>query len=99
MNKEYEEHKKEWKDKHELTVYDSLAVEYLPLDLASFKSTLEFVEAFKKGGRHLHILVCNAGIGMAPYGECSFDTFDMVRCYSLNLHYMILAKVFICLSL
>ena len=82
MNKEYEEHKKEWKDKHELTVYDSLAVEYLPLDLASFKSTLEFVETFKKSGRQLHILVCNAGIGMAPYGKCIFDTYDITRSYS-----------------
>ena len=81
MNKEYEEHKKEWKDKHELTVYDSLAVEYLPLDLASFKSTLQFVEAFKKSGGQLHILICNAGIGMAPYGECSFDTLLEISCH------------------
>ena len=68
MNAEYEAHKTEWKGKHGLIEYDSLAVEFLPLDLASFKSTLDFVTAFKTSGRQLHILVCNAGIGMAPYG-------------------------------
>ena len=71
MNSEYEEHKKEWSDKHGLTEYDSLAVEYLPLDLASFKSTSNFVTAFKNSGRQLHILVCNAGIGMVPYGKAN----------------------------
>ena len=69
MNSEYEYHKKEWKGKHGLTEYDSLAVEFMPLDLASFKSTLDFVTAFKNSGRQLHILVCNAGIGMVPYGK------------------------------
>ena len=69
MNSEYEDHKKEWKGKHGLTEYDSLAVEFMPLDLASFKSTLDFVTAFKNSRRQLHILVCNAGIGMVPYGK------------------------------
>ena len=72
MNLEYEEHKKEWQGKHDLTEYETLAVEYLPLDLSSFKSTQEFVETFKKSGRKVHILVCNAGIGMVPYGENYF---------------------------
>ena len=69
MNSEYEEHKKEWQGKHELKEYENLAVEFMQLDLASFKSTLDFVEAFKGTGRQLHILVCNAGIGMVPFGK------------------------------
>ena len=69
MNKEYNQMKEEFRDKHQLQTYDSLAVSYMSLDLGSFKSTLQFIEAFKKSGRNLHVLVCNAGIGMAPYGK------------------------------
>ena len=44
-------------------------VEYLPLDLASFQSTTDFVRAFKEKGLPLHILINNAGIAFTPYSE------------------------------
>ncbi len=39
-------------------------VEYRHLDLASFSSVHEFVQAFKTSGMPLHLLVNNAGIGV-----------------------------------
>lgn len=92
MNSEYEEHKKEWQGKHELTDYESLAVEFLPLDLASFKSTLEFVEAFKTSGRQLHILICNAGIGMVPF-EKTEDGYEKMLQVNYLSHFIITAKL------
>ena len=37
-------------------------VEFIKLDLASFKSVMEFVEEFKRKGYPLHLLICNGGI-------------------------------------
>lgn len=39
-----------------------LSVEFMKLDLGSLKSTVDFIEEFKSSGRHLHCLICNAGI-------------------------------------
>ena len=36
-------------------------VEFMKLDMASLKSTMNFVEEFKKKGYPLHFLVCNGG--------------------------------------
>ena len=36
-------------------------VEFIKLDLASFKSVMEFVEEFKRKGYPLHLLICNGG--------------------------------------
>ena len=67
MNKEC----KELKDKgtEGLADVEELGVEYMNLELSSFKSTKEFVEAFKKSGRQLHVLICNAGIMARNYGK------------------------------
>ena len=43
-----------------------LNVEYLPLDLASFQSTQNFVAAFKQKNLPLHILINNAGLAWVP---------------------------------
>lgn len=53
----------------------TLSVEFMELDLSSLKSTLKFVEDFKTLGKPLHVLICNAGLGMHPLSEC-FDIFD-----------------------
>ena len=45
-------------------------LEYLPLDLASFQSTTDFVRAFKEKGLPLHILINNAAIAWIPFSEC-----------------------------
>lgn len=41
---------------------DKLSIEFMKVDLASLKSTMEFIEAFKSSGRLLHTLICNAGM-------------------------------------
>ena len=46
-----------------------IKVEYLPLDLASIKSTIDFVRAFKEKSSLLHILVNNAAVAFTPFGE------------------------------
>ena len=44
-------------------------VEYLPLDLASFQSTTDFVRAFKEKDLPLHILINNAALCAVPYSN------------------------------
>lgn len=92
MNKEYQQMKEEFGDKHQLQTYDSLAISFMPLDLGSFKSTLQFVDEFKKSGRNLHILVCNAGIGMAPY-EKTIDGFEKMLQVNYLSHFLMVAKL------
>ena len=70
MDKEYKELKQSGTEG--LADLEELRLEYMHLDLSSFTSTKEFVEAFKKSGRQLHVLVCNAGVSKAKYGQCVF---------------------------
>ena len=67
MDREYNELKEN--GTKGLADLEQLNVEYMHLDLASFKSTKEFVEAYKKSGRQLHVLVCNAGVCKKSYGK------------------------------
>ena len=46
-----------------------LNVEFLPLDLASFQSTKEFVRLFKEKNLPLHILINNAGVALPPFSK------------------------------
>ncbi|KAL4232903.1 hypothetical protein ACF0H5_007590 [Mactra antiquata] len=92
MQKEYEVLKGEMKDKHELAVYDKLAVEFMPLNLISMQSTLDFVQSFKSSGRKLHILICNAGIGMAPF-ERTADGFEKMLQVNYLGHFVMVAKL------
>ena len=45
-----------------------LHVEFMKLDLGSLESTKTFTENFKQKNLPLHILICNAGIGLAQQG-------------------------------
>lgn len=45
-----------------------LNMEFMKLDLGSFESTKNFIESFKQKNLPLHILICNAGIGLAQQG-------------------------------
>ncbi|XP_053396320.1 WW domain-containing oxidoreductase-like [Mercenaria mercenaria] len=92
MQEEYSLIKEKLSSTHELKTYDNLAVSQMQLDLSSFKSTLEFVEEFKKSGRNLHVLVCNAGIGMAPY-EKTEDGFEKMLQVNYLSHFLIVAKL------
>ncbi|XP_033740347.1 retinol dehydrogenase 14-like [Pecten maximus] len=44
--------------------YPELRIEFMKLDCASLQSVMDFVKEFKNSGRQLHVLVCNAGIGL-----------------------------------
>jgi short-subunit dehydrogenase len=46
-----------------------VSVEYIPLDLSSFQSTIDCVRAFKEKNLPLHILINNAAIAFTPYSE------------------------------
>ena len=46
-----------------------IKVEFLPLDLASFQSTVDFVHAFKEKNLPLHILINNAALAWVPFGK------------------------------
>ena len=61
MNTEYKESKGE--------DVERLQLEYMHLDLSSFQSVKDFVEAYRTSGRQLHVLVCNAGVYKAKYGK------------------------------
>ena len=61
MNTEYKETKGE--------DVERLQLEYMHLDLSSFQSVKDFVEAYRTSGRQLHVLVCNAGVYKAKYGK------------------------------
>ena len=66
MDKDYKELKQS--GTHGLVDLEELRLEYMHLDLSSFKATKEFVDNFKKSGRQLHVLVCNAGVSKGKYG-------------------------------
>ena len=66
MNEEFRAEKA--KGTQGLMAEDQLRLEFMPLDLNSLKSVMEFVEQFKRSGRQLHVLFCNAGIAFGPYG-------------------------------
>ena len=53
------------------SVQKEVKVEYLPLDLASFQSTTDFVRAFKEKGLPLHILINNAALYGLRYSKTS----------------------------
>ena len=67
MNEEYKEEKE--KGTEGLADLEELNLEYMHLDLSSFQSTKDFAEAFKRSGRQLHVLVCNAGIISGTFGK------------------------------
>ena len=52
----------------------SIKLEWMILDLGSFRSTKDFTVAFKKRNLPLHVLINNAGVMMllnAPLSECN----------------------------
>ena len=47
-----------------------VSIDFMKLDLQSFRSTKSFTEAFKERELSLDILINNAGIGFIPKSEC-----------------------------
>ena len=66
MQKEFEEEKS--KSTPGVCSRETLAVEFMKLDLTSLKSVESFVESFKAKESKLHILLCNAGIALHEQG-------------------------------
>ena len=48
---------------------DAHNIEFMKLDLSSFRSTKEFVVSFKEKQLPLHILINNAAISGVPFGN------------------------------
>ena len=90
MNKEFKEEKV--KGTEGLADYDTLALEFMKVDLASFKSTVEFCEEFKKSGRPLHVLFCNAGLGIRPLVKTE-DGFELCLQVNYLSHFIMIAKL------
>lgn len=90
MQDEFESEKA--KGTSNLADYSTLALEFMQLDLASFQSVVEFCEAFKKSGRLLHVLFCNAGLGFGPYKQ-STDGLEMMLQVNYLSHFVMIAKL------
>lgn len=52
-------------------------VEFAQLDLSNLSSVKDFAKRFNKGGRHLDVLVCNAGIMSPPQRLVSEDGLEL----------------------
>lgn len=90
MQQEFKAEKTAWKVG--LTDKGTLSLEFMQLDLASFESVVAFCEAFKKSGRLLHVLFCNAGLGFGPYKQ-STDGLEMMLQVNYLSHFIIIAKL------
>ena len=54
----------------------SINLEWMLLDLGSFRSTKDFTVAFKERNLPLHVLINNAGVATVPFGECMSWSFS-----------------------
>ena len=68
-NKDREEEQRREQEGEQVKVVKDIKVEYLPLDLSSLQSTIEFVRIFKERNLPLHLLINNAGIAFVAYSE------------------------------
>lgn len=75
-----------------LADYDTLALEFMKLDLSSFKSVTDFAEAYKRSGRPLHVLFCNAGVAFQPYSKTE-DGFEICLQVNYLSHFILTAKL------
>ncbi|XP_052281088.1 WW domain-containing oxidoreductase-like [Dreissena polymorpha] len=90
MNQEFQDEKS--KRTSQLSENTTLALEFMHLDLVSFESVTNFCEAFKKSGRKLHVLFCNAGLGFIPYQKTA-DGMEMLLQVNYLSHFVIIAKL------
>lgn len=71
---------------------DTLALEFMELDLGSFKSVVQFCENFIKSGRKLHVLFCNAGVGFGRFRKTD-DGLEQVLQVNYLSHVVVVAKL------
>ncbi|XP_046550353.1 retinol dehydrogenase 14-like isoform X2 [Haliotis rubra] len=92
MNEEFRASKEAGTLPEGISQTGSLAVDFMELDLASLKSTMAFIEAFKASGRKLHVLLCNAGVAMLPRGFTEDGHETMFQVNYLG-HFLIIAHL------
>lgn len=90
MNHEFEVEKA--RGTQGLSDHQTLALEFMHLDLASFKSVLKFCEEFRNSGRRLHVLFCNAGLGLGPYVKTE-DNLELLLQVNYLSHFIVIAKL------
>ena len=57
------------KEEEEKEEKKEIKIEYIPLDLSSFQSTVDCVRIFKEKGLPLHILINNAAVSGVPFSK------------------------------
>lgn len=72
--------------------YDTLSLEFMKLDLNSFQSVVEFCETFRRSGRPLHVLFCNAGIAGQKYAKTD-DGYEICLQVNYLSHFLLTAKL------
>ncbi|XP_069136791.1 polyprenol dehydrogenase-like isoform X2 [Argopecten irradians] len=72
--------------------YPELSLEFMKLDCASLESVMDFVEEFKLSGRQLHVLVCNAGIGLHKQ-EYTGDGYELMFQVNYLSHFLLAAHL------
>ncbi|XP_041354315.1 WW domain-containing oxidoreductase-like [Gigantopelta aegis] len=90
MNKEFREAKE--RGEKNIIQDDKLNVEFMLLDLASLKSTMNFIAMFKSSGRKLHVLLCNAGVGLVVRGYTE-DGYEMHFQVNYLGHFLLVAHL------
>ena len=73
MQQEYVE-EKDTNDSEGFPDLETLSIESMTLDNASFASVMEFAQEFKTSGRKLNTLICNAGTMTKKYGKKKLTT-------------------------
>ncbi|XP_048765180.1 WW domain-containing oxidoreductase-like [Ostrea edulis] len=71
---------------------ETLALEFMALDLASLKSVESFIDNFKAKEIKLHILLCNAGIALHAQ-EYTEDGFEIMFQVNYLGHFLLVAKL------
>ncbi|XP_061181395.1 WW domain-containing oxidoreductase-like [Saccostrea echinata] len=89
MKADFEDEKK--KGTPNLTTGE-LSLEFMELDLSSLNSTEKFIEEFKASGKLLHVLICNAGLGMHPLAYTE-DGNEMMFQVNYLGHFLIIVKL------
>lgn len=95
MNAEFQAEKD--KKNPRIVDYPELSLEFMKLDCSSLQSVMDFAKEFKLSGRQLHVLVCNAGIGMSKqaYTEDGYELMFQVNYlsqYLLTAHLLPIMK-------
>ncbi|KAK3602908.1 hypothetical protein CHS0354_018775, partial [Potamilus streckersoni] len=71
---------------------ESLSMEFMELDLGSFKSVRDFIQAYKSSARALHVLVCNAGVALMPFTKTE-DGFEVMLQVNYLSHFIVIAHL------